>query len=146
MLTDGQDVVQENSKTGNSRTREGKPMQKRRTEFGKFVAQLRIEQDLLLMEMANGLEVTPAYLSNVEHGRRKIPPEWFDKIRVVYNLDLPSAANLKRAILRSNKDVQLEVKTEAQATLLAAYEMKKDSLDESTAKRVAEILCKGDRK
>lgn len=121
-------------------------MQKRRTEFGKFVAQLRIEQDLLLMEMANGLEVTPAYLSNVEHGRRKIPPEWFDKIRVVYNLDLPSAANLKRAILRSNKDVQLEVKTEAQATLLAAYEMKKDSLDESTAKRVAEILCKGDRK
>lgn len=43
------------------------------TPFGAELRRLRTERDLTLKEMATGLEVSPAYLSALEHGHRGRP-------------------------------------------------------------------------
>ncbi len=43
------------------------------TPFGVRVRALRAARGMTLTELANGLQVTPAYLSALEHGRRGAP-------------------------------------------------------------------------
>lgn len=43
------------------------------TPFGRRVRDLRAQRGITLAEMAEGLGVTPAYLSALEHGRRGRP-------------------------------------------------------------------------
>lgn len=43
------------------------------TPFGQRVRQLRAQRGITLAEMAEGLGVTPAYLSALEHGKRGRP-------------------------------------------------------------------------
>ena len=45
------------------------------TEFGKILRKLRIDRQELLRDMAKNLEVSSAYLSAVETGKRKILPK-----------------------------------------------------------------------
>lgn len=49
---------------------------KRVTDFGKFCRLIRVKNDLILKDMSDILRVSPAYLSAVENGKRKIPKEW----------------------------------------------------------------------
>ena len=43
------------------------------TKFGKKLRALRLENDQRLKDMADKLEVTAAYLSAVENGKRSVP-------------------------------------------------------------------------
>ena len=45
------------------------------TEFGKCLRKIRIDKAELLKDMAEKLQVTSAYLSAVEHGKREIPDD-----------------------------------------------------------------------
>lgn len=56
------------------------------TEFGKVCRKLRIDNNELLLDMANYLGVSAAFLSKVENGRAKPPIEWKDAIAKHYNL------------------------------------------------------------
>lgn len=115
-------------------------MSMRRSEFGKCIAQIRIQRDLLLRDTAEDLGVSAAYLSNVEHGRKRVPDEWFEEICRLYGLSLPEAAALRVAVMRSNRSVEVKVDTPAQAKLLAAYEAKRECLDDKTATKIADLL------
>ena len=50
------------------------------TSFGKFLRNLRMDVGELLLEMAAKLHVSPAFLSGVENGKRKIPEGWLARI------------------------------------------------------------------
>jgi HTH-type transcriptional regulator, competence development regulator len=43
------------------------------TPFGKALRKLRIDGDMLLKDMADGIKVTSAFLSAIEAGRKPIP-------------------------------------------------------------------------
>ncbi len=43
------------------------------SEFGEFIAEKREEQKLSLRKMAKALEISPAYWSDIEKGRRNPP-------------------------------------------------------------------------
>ena len=55
------------------------------TEFGSAVRKARIDAKVTLQGMARELGVTAAYLSGLEVGRKKIPREWVEKIRVYFD-------------------------------------------------------------
>lgn len=50
------------------------------TEIGKFLRKVRIDRNLLLKDMALGLEVSPAYLSTVETGKKTFSDDFVQKI------------------------------------------------------------------
>lgn len=56
------------------------------TRFGKTLRKIRIEHDELLKDMANKLNVTVAYLSAVENGKRDVPDGWVEIISEKYGL------------------------------------------------------------
>ena len=56
------------------------------TSFGKFCRKLRIDEGKLLLDMAQQLRVSSAFLSKVENGKAKPPVEWEDIIKKEYNL------------------------------------------------------------
>lgn len=47
------------------------------TPFGEKLREIRAERGLALKDMAEGLQVSPAYLSAMEHGRRGKPSRRF---------------------------------------------------------------------
>lgn len=49
------------------------------TPYGKTVRRLRLEKEITLSKMAEGLNVSPAFLSAVETGSKKIPADLPDK-------------------------------------------------------------------
>lgn len=67
------------------------------TNFGKICRKLRIDHNELLLDTANYLGVSAAFLSRVENGKAKPPTEWKDKISNRYNLD----ADLRRELCNS---------------------------------------------
>ena len=46
------------------------------TKLGRFLRKIRIDRGELMIDMAEKLGVTPAFLSAVENGKRKPPKEW----------------------------------------------------------------------
>lgn len=49
------------------------------TPYGKTVRRLRLEKEITLSKMADGLHLSPAFLSAVETGSKKIPADLPDK-------------------------------------------------------------------
>ena len=50
------------------------------TPFGKEIRKLRIDANEVLMNMADRLGITAAYLSSIENGKRDIPEDFIEKI------------------------------------------------------------------
>lgn len=76
------------------------------TAFGKVLRKFRIEHQLLLKDMADRLDVTVAFLSAVEVGRKKIPANLISKLKSVYTLDEERVKELVEAAAISNNEVR----------------------------------------
>ena len=77
------------------------------TEFGREVRKLRIELAMTLREMAGELEVTPAYLSGVETGRKPTGDRLVRKVVALFARRGVDAQHLEDAAVRSRKEVKL---------------------------------------
>lgn len=75
------------------------------TEFGKCIRKIRIEHGAILADMAKSLDVTPSYLSAVEHGKRKIPNTWIESIAKAYDLTRDEIIDLQNAAERSRNEI-----------------------------------------
>jgi transcriptional regulator with XRE-family HTH domain len=67
------------------------------TDFGKTLRKLRIDHDVNLKNMADGLGVTSAFLSGVETGRKAINPGLINKISEILNLSDAESLELNSA-------------------------------------------------
>lgn len=91
------------------------------TEFGKIVRKARVEAEISLLQMANELQVSSAFLSGMETGRKKITEEWVSKIenlfskRGIYLSDLAVAADV------SNQSVSLDGLNPTHQMLIAGF-------------------------
>ncbi len=117
------------------------------TTFGKFCRVLRIERNELLKDMADALDVSSAFLSAVENGKKEIPSNWLDKISDVYSLTGDIVEELATAIASSKKEyrVNLEnIATEDRALALS-FARKLESIsqmDEQTKDELRTFLVK----
>ncbi|WP_277287665.1 helix-turn-helix domain-containing protein [Veillonella montpellierensis] len=67
------------------------------TIFGKILRKIRIDQDELLKDMAEKLDITSAYLSAIENGKRPIPANLVNIIKNKYKLEESIVSELMAA-------------------------------------------------
>ncbi|MEY4481816.1 MAG: hypothetical protein RIQ84_978 [Pseudomonadota bacterium] len=109
------------------------------TDFGLAVRKARLDVQSTLADMANQLEVTPAFLSAIETGRKKVPLDFVAKVEGFFaGRGLAQNLNLRVLADISNQSISLEGLSAQQQMLLAGFARK--SLDAKTLDKIAELL------
>tara|TARA_R110001583_G_scaffold195554_1_gene376080 strand:+ start:8426 stop:8791 length:366 start_codon:yes stop_codon:yes gene_type:complete len=91
------------------------------TEFGKVVRKARVDAEVSLIEMANDLKVSSAFLSGMETGRKKVTEEWVSKIKEFFASHGMALPHLAESADVSNKSVSLEGLSPAHQMLIAGF-------------------------
>lgn len=114
------------------------------TAFGRFLRKLRIDHEQLLKDMAANLNVSSAYLSAVETGKRKIPASWVCTISKLYSLSKDEQANLQDAYELSTQEVRINLANASNYKREAVISFAKalDGLDDKTLKSIMETMKK----
>ena len=92
--------------------------------------------------MADKLNVSSAFLSAVEMGRKHMPATWERTLVEDYRLDAGQTAELSNAIAESAKSVRLDltnISADSRRTVLA-FARKIQEVDEADLERIAEFL------
>ena len=79
------------------------------TEFGKYCRILRIKNGQTMTETAKLLGVSLSYISSIEHGDRKIPVDWRNKIIKIYDLKDNEIVLLDEAISKSPRQCEITI-------------------------------------
>ena len=111
------------------------------TKFGIFIRKFRLDQGILLRDMAKSLDISPSYLSGIEIGNKPIPNNLGIKIIQIYKLSSDYATELMNSIDLSKK--QIIIKTEGNVLdnqIVLAFNRKKDLLTVEQKKQILTIL------
>lgn len=112
--------------------------------FGKLCRKLRIDSGELLKNMADKLEVTPAYLSAVEVGKRNVPKDWPQKISDAYSLSNEDGKELQEAAKISMLNLKMDLNRfeNSDKELVLAFARKFTELTDEDKKRIKSMLSK----
>lgn len=112
------------------------------TSLGAFLRKLRLQHSEKLKDMAENLNVSSAFLSAVENGKKKMPDSWYNKLTDLYNLSAKEQEDLQTAIIESGETVELKIKdiSSGNRELAICFARHFDSLDEETSKQIFAIL------
>ena len=107
------------------------------TSVGRFLRKLRIDRGEILKTMAQTLEVSSAFLSAVENGKKKFPDAQLEKMEDYYNLTTNQMEELKTAVIESSDVVELNMSNVSfeNRQLAVSFARKFDSLDEETSRK-----------
>ena len=119
------------------------------TQLGKFLRQMRMDNNEILKEMATKLDVTSAFLSAIENGKKKMQSTMRDNIVKIYKLTKSQEKELDDAILESNDSVAINISSTSTAKkrLAISFARTFGEMDEEDVKAFAEYLenrSKGD--
>lgn len=114
------------------------------TEFGKVVRKARLDAEVSLLQMANELDVSSAFLSGMETGRKKITDEWVGKIKTFFASRNIPLLNLSEAADITNKTVSLEGLSPAHQMLVAGFA--RTSLSQEELENLKALLAAADAK
>ena len=78
-------------------------------EYGIYIRSIRSKLNINLEDMANKLNVSKAYLSALENGKKTIPQDYADKLALAFELSNIERNDLKNSIDMSNGKIQLEI-------------------------------------
>lgn len=80
------------------------------TEYGKIVRKARIDADLTMLDMAEDLGVSSAYLSALEVGRKRIPSDFLGKVIEYLKGKVPTldTDRLRDAVAISNNSIPVD--------------------------------------
>lgn len=78
-------------------------------EFRKILVEIREKNNESLRTMAKKLNITPAFLSAIEIGKKIIPEDYADTIGTVYNLSEEEKDKLMTAINISNDRIKISL-------------------------------------
>lgn len=114
------------------------------SSLGKFLRELRIENQEILRDMADNLGVSSAFLSAVENGKKKLPDSWYGKLTKLYSLTNRQQEQLKRAVMKSSKTVELDIAHSAcyKKDLAVSFAREFNSIDEDLCKKLLKLLKK----
>ena len=112
--------------------------------LGKFLKALRVEHGEVLFDMAKRLQVSSAFLSSVENGRRSAPPTWLATISREYNLTTEEYQELNDAISESVKQVRMNIgnSSERKKRCALAFARAFDDLTDEDIRKLTELLEK----
>lgn len=114
------------------------------TEFGKALRKLRIERNEYLKNMAEKLDISVAYLSAMENGKRKVPEDLVLKIANIYQLS-PRETN-KLLELRASSSAELKIsldgKSDQQRKTLLSFAKALDDMSNDDLDQILHIIIK----
>ena len=112
------------------------------TEFGLYTRALRKASGEKLKDMAAKLNITIAFLSMLEVGRKTIPNNYLDLIANLYILDKKEKNKLADAIALSNRRVvlELDLMNEAQKDISLMFARKIKTADSNLLLQLREAL------
>lgn len=112
------------------------------TAFGKFCRKLRIDRGQIMLDMAESLQVSPAFLSAVENGKKNVPAQWRDKIVKTYKLSEEQSMELMDAIDKSKTEIRINLSkhSEQDRHLAIAFAREFGSLNSEQKKEIFKML------
>jgi len=107
-----------------------------------FLRMLRLQNGQVLKDMADLLGVSSAFLSAVENGKKKMPSDWYEKLRESYGLNDEQYDNLKQLAMESQKTISLNLEdtSDSKRQLAATFARQFNDLDESVCGLIMDIL------
>lgn len=112
------------------------------TPFGKALRKLRIEKGMRLLDLANALGKSSAYISAVETGRKPIPDSFVAHVARVMPINADEVRVLRRAADRTRKEIRVEALPDEQRELLAAFARKLDDVPAELMDQLKKIVLK----
>lgn len=112
------------------------------TAFGKFLRKLRVEQELVLRDMAESLGVSSAQLSAMELGKRTIQPTLARKIVDTYGV--ASVEQIEQLIDVSQPSIKTDLTSgnDKQRETMIMFARAFDELSDEQIKSVQDIIMK----
>lgn len=112
------------------------------SSFGIVMRELRKKTGDSLRTCAAKLEITPAFLSSMEVGRKSIPSYYPEKIKNLYNLTEAEYIELYNAMIETNKhvDIEIEKMNEAQKEVSMVFARKIENADPKLIEKLRKAL------
>lgn len=112
------------------------------TEFGKLIRKYRIDNNLILKDMADALDLPSSYLSAMEMGRKVVSNDFLEKLFATYYFSQEEKQSLIEAARLSANSVKINLENVnlSRRNMALSFARKFDSLDEETVKKILEYL------
>lgn len=112
------------------------------TSLGKFLRKLRIDRGEKLKDMADQLNVSSAFLSAVENGKKKMPIEWNQRIPSVYELNDEQCENFFQAAAEAEEFIAMNFSETAEQNrkLAVSFARKFNDFDEAQIDAIRKII------
>lgn len=107
------------------------------TEFGLLSWEHRRRKNIRLGDQAKALGMSSALLSSIEHGRRKIPPGFPNKVANYLRLDPNDRSKLTESAWLGKQVIKLEVARPEEAMLIKLI---RENLNKWSSERLEEII------
>ena len=110
------------------------------TPFGIALRKLRIEKGLRLLDVARVLDVSAAFLSAIEIGKKPIPAGFVSRISRALALSDLQTEELRKAADRTRTEVRVGHRKEDDRELIAAFARRLDDLPPELREKLKKLL------
>lgn len=116
------------------------------TQFGKLLVNIRMDRDITQIEMAQGLNISPAFLGQLERGVKHLPKTMLQRIFNYLYASPELEQKLRRAADNSALRHNIDVSSESQKTkeVVALFARTFDSLSHKDMDKIHKILASYD--
>lgn len=114
-------------------------------QLGIMLRKIRIERGELLYDMARNLNVTPAFLSSVENGKRSAPASWIRILTEKYDLTSQQQDDLSQAVGDTVKQVRLDIANASpnKRNCALTFARRFDDFSDEELQQILSVLEKG---
>lgn len=112
------------------------------TPFGVAARKLRLDKGLRLLDIAERLNMSAAYISAIETGRKPIPDAFVVHVGRAMELTTEELRELRRAADRARKEVRVDSLPEDQRELVAAFARRLDEVPADILADLRKIVLK----
>lgn len=112
------------------------------TPFGIAIRKLRLDKRMRLLDLAERLNKSAAFLSAVETGRKQIPDGYVLDVARAMGLSTEELNALRKAADRTRKHIAIERLPEHQREIVAAFARRIDKVPESILAELRKIIMK----
>lgn len=113
-----------------------------RTRLGDLLRSIRMKANISLRRMASDLGISPAFLSAVENGKKKMPDSWLSLIPETYSLSADETEEFKDVAYESFDTVAVNIAnaSETNKKLAIRFARQFGEIDEKTSEELLSIL------